>query len=273
MKLSVLLLLIISTTSNVQSNDLFIHNDFNLAKAEARKSYRRIFIEFYATWCGPCKKLDREVFASEEFLAFGKSFVFLKINGETTEGKLLVQKFKLVGYPYAIITDSNGEELDRIRSYHPKDDYLRELTRIESGQYISVLSKQFQAQPSIQTGYTLSKYFLKEDYDRSLNYYNAIINLDGAKANPLIIRLTAEVYRTSLRVEKHGDLKLYHDEVLAHPDSEAHALLMIALADYYIGKNNAQAAKNVFNSFYDRTTAFKNDPDVLQYKKKLEQLH
>lgn len=40
----------------------FFHGTWEEAKAEAKKQNKKIYIDFYTKWCGPCKAIAKEVF-------------------------------------------------------------------------------------------------------------------------------------------------------------------------------------------------------------------
>ena len=74
-----------------------------------------VFLDCYATWCGPCKYMANTVFTSKEAGDyFNKKFVNIKIDMEKGEGINLAREFKIQGYPTFIILNSNGKELGRI---------------------------------------------------------------------------------------------------------------------------------------------------------------
>ncbi len=74
-----------------------------------------VFLDCYATWCGPCKYMANTVFTTKEAGDyFNKKFVNIKIDMEKGEGINLAREFKIQGYPTFIILNSNGKELGRI---------------------------------------------------------------------------------------------------------------------------------------------------------------
>ena len=40
----------------------FIHEDFDLARHQAEKESKIIFVDAYTTWCGPCKWMAKNTF-------------------------------------------------------------------------------------------------------------------------------------------------------------------------------------------------------------------
>ncbi len=74
-----------------------------------------VFLDCYATWCGPCKYMANEVFTTKEAGDyFNKKFVNIKIDMEKGEGIGLARELRIQGYPTFVILNSNGKELGRI---------------------------------------------------------------------------------------------------------------------------------------------------------------
>ena len=100
-----------------------IDQDFELAIKLAKKSKKLLFIDFYTTWCGPCKKLDRWVFQSDSVQnVLGKDFILLKYNAEKDSTFNLTKKYHVRNYPTAIVLNSEGFVL-HIRYGFRGDDY------------------------------------------------------------------------------------------------------------------------------------------------------
>lgn len=88
----------------------------NQALKKAKESGKElVFLDCYATWCGPCQYMAKSVFTTKEAGDyFNKKFVNIKIDMEKGEGINLARQFKIQGYPTFIILNSNGKELGRI---------------------------------------------------------------------------------------------------------------------------------------------------------------
>ncbi len=81
----------------------------------ARAEKKPIMVDLYATWCGPCKLLDRSTFADEEFGAWAKrTLVSAKIDAEKGEGRRLARRYAIHSFPTVLFLDPSGDELDRL---------------------------------------------------------------------------------------------------------------------------------------------------------------
>jgi thiol:disulfide interchange protein len=79
-----------------------------LAKAKAEKKY--LFLDAYASWCGPCKTMDKEVYANAEVCNyFNQKFVSIKIDMEKGEGPNLTRRLPSIdGYPSLLFFTPDG---------------------------------------------------------------------------------------------------------------------------------------------------------------------
>jgi thiol:disulfide interchange protein len=66
-----------------------------------------------ATWCGPCKALEKETLNNPWTRHFLSGFVIVK----AYEDKEVETKYGLNGYPTLVFTDSNGKEAFRSVGY------------------------------------------------------------------------------------------------------------------------------------------------------------
>lgn len=74
-----------------------------------------VVVDFFATWCGPCKMLSPIFEELEEEL---KEVKFVKVDIDKNSD--LVQKFKIVSVP-TIKIFKNGKEVDTLVGFMPKE--------------------------------------------------------------------------------------------------------------------------------------------------------
>jgi thioredoxin-related protein len=141
----------------------------NEALAAQAKNPKKIFMDVYTTWCGPCKLLDKNTFSDKKVIKFiNENYYAVKFNGEGNE-EITYQDFtyrnpryqperkgrntthyfadalRLSGYPSLVFFEENGKLIQAIPGYKtPKqleiylkmianDDY-KKLTTAESWQ-------------------------------------------------------------------------------------------------------------------------------------------
>jgi len=84
---------------------------------EVVKAEQLVVVDFWASWCGPCKMLSPVMEElSKELL--GKAD-FVKVNVD--ENPVLSQKYKIASIPTVLIF-KNGEAVDTMVGFRPKQD-------------------------------------------------------------------------------------------------------------------------------------------------------
>ncbi len=87
----------------------------------ASKSGRKIFVDFYATWCGPCKKLEKEVLNTDEFKKLSSKLVFLRI--DVDQQPSTAKKFNIEAMPTQMILNKDGSVLTTKVGYGSPSDF------------------------------------------------------------------------------------------------------------------------------------------------------
>jgi thiol:disulfide interchange protein DsbD len=93
------------------------------ALASAKASGKLVFIDFEATWCGPCHTMDQYIWTDAEVAArLGSGFVGVKIDADTE--KAIVKKYNIAGYPTMVVVDATGKEVKRVVDYQSSQQML-----------------------------------------------------------------------------------------------------------------------------------------------------
>lgn len=97
---------------------------FDEAIKQAKAENKLVFIDFYTDWCGPCKKMAREVFPQKAVGDyFNATFVCIKLNAEK-EGKELATRFKVNAYPTFLVLDTDEKVKMDIKGAFPADAFI-----------------------------------------------------------------------------------------------------------------------------------------------------
>ncbi len=88
----------------------FFEGQFNDALQKARTENKLIFVDAYADWCGPCKRMAKLVFTQEVVgNYYNENFINVKMNVETPQGKSFRKEYPLSSLPTLFFINGDGE--------------------------------------------------------------------------------------------------------------------------------------------------------------------
>jgi thioredoxin-related protein/YHS domain-containing protein len=128
-----LALLTVTTTSRLMGSDSDIfRTDFKAAMQEAEEKKLPLLVHFYAEWCMPCKRMDREVFPSSSVKEMlGSRFVAVKINSDDRQD--LVRRYGVETLPSDLVIDSlTGRVITLHAGYQDRTSYLSSASQAEA---------------------------------------------------------------------------------------------------------------------------------------------
>lgn len=119
----------------------FFHGTWAEALEEAKKQEKIIFVDAYAEWCGPCKRMAKNVFTDKKVGDFyNENFINMKLDMEKGEGRKFRQKFPVSAFPTLFFIDYTGELVAKIKGAQQIDPLINlgksALTKVDrSGEY------------------------------------------------------------------------------------------------------------------------------------------
>lgn len=112
------LFLLISTMLFSQDGIKFGKQSFSQTLQQAKKENKLIFLDAFASWCGPCKLLDKNVFPKKEVGDyFNANFLNLHIDMEKGEGIEIAKKYSIYSYPTLLFIDGDGKVVYKAAGY------------------------------------------------------------------------------------------------------------------------------------------------------------
>ncbi len=98
--------------------------DLEEAKAMAAKTGKKIFVDFMAEWCGPCKLLDAQVLQTERFQELAKKkLVLLRIDVDLQRS--VMQAYNVTAMPTQMVLDAKGNVLAQTVGYGNPEGFYR----------------------------------------------------------------------------------------------------------------------------------------------------
>lgn len=107
--------------SGIQFQDL----SYKDLLSKAKKENKLLFIDAMASWCGPCKLMDKNVFSKKEVGDYyNTNFVNAKFDMEKGEGRDLAKQFGVYSYPTFLYVNGEGQLISMNRGYMAESLFL-----------------------------------------------------------------------------------------------------------------------------------------------------
>ncbi|MGE5457192.1 MAG: thioredoxin family protein [Methanococcaceae archaeon] len=105
----------------------FNHDNWASIVSTAKATNKLIFLDAFASWCGPCKWMAKNVFTNDTVAEFfKKNFVCAKIDMEKGEGIEIAKKFGVRAYPTFMFIDGNEQLVHRICGSMPAANFIKQ---------------------------------------------------------------------------------------------------------------------------------------------------
>ncbi|MCR8666551.1 thioredoxin family protein [Aestuariibaculum sp. M13] len=103
----------------------FQHISLEEALEKAKSEDKLVFIDFYTTWCAPCKSMAKNVFTLPEVGAvYNKEYINIKLDAEK-EGLPAAKKYLVNSYPTYVYLNSNGNIVYKESGTRMPDDFIQ----------------------------------------------------------------------------------------------------------------------------------------------------
>lgn len=119
------------------------------AKSLAGSMGKLAFIEFYATWCGPCKWMDQTTFSNETVSGLlNENYIAIKVNIEEFDGFEAKEKYNVSALPTMIIFNSKGKMVDKIEETLPPSRLVKILQKHDKKSNRTVIRHKTNSSPT-----------------------------------------------------------------------------------------------------------------------------
>lgn len=110
---------------NLKTSIEFSNYNWEEIVKKAQAENKVIFLDIYATWCGPCKQLKKNTFTDPEVGAyFNDHFINATFDGEHGEGIHLAQHYGIHAYPTMLFINPDGTVRETVIGYRSANQLM-----------------------------------------------------------------------------------------------------------------------------------------------------
>ncbi len=106
----VIIFILASTITGSSQGLEFFHGTWEETLDKAKAENKIIFVDSYTTWCGPCRRMQKNIFPLKQAGdVYNKHFINVKMNMETQEGMKFGMTYPVGAYPTLYYIDPDGK--------------------------------------------------------------------------------------------------------------------------------------------------------------------
>ena len=215
--------------------------------ARAKQENKYVFVDFFATWCGPCKRMDEKTFTDAKVQDLLNSMIPADWDAEKDPHVAIAKQYKVSAYPTLLVIGPDGKEVDRYLGYMDPADFIKTIDGYRNGVgTIAALEKQLKASPdNVELLYQVgTKHAEAGRSELAAEPLNKVLKLDpnNKERNPEILYSLGEAYYMDA---KYADAKPYFNRLVTeYKDSEIapDGYKRLAGIEYKTGNNDAAVA-------------------------------
>lgn len=117
-----------ASTSVAAGEGIEWSSSFETALEQARAEQKFVMVDFFTSWCGWCKVLDRKTYTDSVVVALSKRMVSVKVDAEAR--KDLAKAYGVRAYPTILFLNPDGTVRQGIRGFQPPERFAPAMIQI-----------------------------------------------------------------------------------------------------------------------------------------------
>jgi thioredoxin-related protein len=128
-----LITVVLMTTSGFGESNPLIWYPFEKGVALGKNQGKKVYIHFWADWCGYCRTMEKETFQNP-LVKKRLAADYIAIKVDTDREKILSEKFRIRGLPDNWFLSKNGDIVGHRPGYIPAELFLKILESISANE-------------------------------------------------------------------------------------------------------------------------------------------
>jgi len=127
--------LIIFFAGSVPAAEIINWRSYEEGLVVSKIEKKKVFLHFYANWCGFCRKMAQDTFQDASVAAYLNSN-FIPVRVDTDQDQQTAANYGVAGLPFNVFLTDRGEPILSIPGYIPADTMLlmlKEINKVEAG--------------------------------------------------------------------------------------------------------------------------------------------
>jgi thiol:disulfide interchange protein len=112
-----------ATSASHPAEQAFWVRDYPAAIERASAENKLVFMDVYAEWCGPCRRMATDTFGDARVQAMLQEFIPLQIDAD--RDKTIAAQYGVEFLPSLFVLDASGRVVAQATGYHEPDDLIR----------------------------------------------------------------------------------------------------------------------------------------------------